>query len=182
MKLSVKRLIITAATMAGLAALGTPVAAQASTSSAQPTIVSVQAAAARVPNVAVNGNDKSWTVTLSNGIVCSWVVGDYATTDYSASGEADIKCPYAYTITEKVDLDYAYSVNGANNLGRTTGWRTFNGAAGTYVGLSTTPGICWAAGAPIPYWTTYAWISIGGSPTYEAWSQPYKFFMPVQCH
>jgi hypothetical protein len=181
MALSLKRLIVTAGTVAGLAALGMPVAAHASTRSAQPTIVSVQPAAAKVPDVAGNGNGKSWTVTLSNGAVCSWVVGDHAMADYSASGEADIKCPYAYAVTEKVNLDYAYASGGAYSTGRTTGWQTGNIAAGTYLDLWTTPGVCWPGAEPVLYWTTYAWISIGGSPTYEAWSQPYKIFEPVHC-
>ncbi len=100
MALSVKRLAAPAGTIAGLIALGLPAAAQASTRAAQPTIVSVHPAVARIPSVASNGNGKAWTVTLSNGVTCSWEVGDHAESNLTASGEADIKCPYAYAITD----------------------------------------------------------------------------------
>jgi hypothetical protein len=180
MALSLKRLIVAAGTMAGLIALGMPVAAQASTHSAQPTIVSVRPAT-RVSDVASNGNGMLWSVTLSNGVVCSWEIGDHAMSNYTASGEADIKCPYAYTITEKVNLDYASAVNGAYSTGRTTGWQTIYGVAGTYQDLWTTPGVCWPSTWPTPYWTTYAWISIGGSPYYVGWSKPYVKWQPAYC-
>jgi hypothetical protein len=180
MALSVKRIIVAAGTMAGLIALGMPAAAQASTRSAQPSIVSVHPAAARIPSVASNGNGRAWTVTLSNGVTCSWEVGDHAESNLTASGEADIKCPYAYAITEKVNLDYAYAVNGAYGTFVTTGWKTGSLAAGSYLDLWTTPS-CWQGLEPVLYWTTYAWISIAGSTQYEAWSQPYKHFEPTHC-
>jgi hypothetical protein len=180
MALSVKRLIVTAGTMAALIALGMPAAAQASTNSAQPTIVSVQPAATRIPDVAPNGNAKLWSVTLSNGVVCSWEVGDHAMSNYTASGEADIKCPYAYTVTEKVNLDYATVNGGKYSNFMTTGWKTGYLAAGMYLDLWTSPD-CWQGPEPILYWTTYAWISIGGSIQYEAWSQPYHKFEPTHC-
>jgi hypothetical protein len=180
MALSVKRLIVTAGTMAGLMALGMPVAAQASARPAQLTIVSVQPAVARVPNVAPNGNGQPWTITLSNGVVCSWVIGDHAMANYWASGEADIKCPYAYAITEKVNLDYAYAKNGTYYTFMTTGWKSGSIIAGTYADLWTAPD-CWQGAEPTLYWTTYAWISIGGSPMYQETSQIYKNFEPTHC-
>jgi len=66
-----------------------------------------------------------------------------------------------------VNLDYAYAVNGAYGTGMTAGWKTGYLAAGTYLDLWTTP-VCWQGTEPTLYWTTYAWISIAGSPTYEA--------------
>jgi hypothetical protein len=164
-----------------LLALGAPVAAQATTRASGPGIVSVKPAVGGGGNVAPNGNGKLWTITLSNGAVCDWEIGDHAMSNYTASGEADIKCPYGYTYTERVDLDYAYASGGTNYLGRSTGWDAFYGAGGRYWDLWTTPGVCWSGAEPILYWTTFAWISFGGSGTYEAWSQPDKKFEPARC-
>jgi hypothetical protein len=174
-----KRLIFALGAAAGLLALGVP-AAQASTHASRPTIVSVEPATG-ISNVASNGNGKLWTITLSNGVVCDWEIGDHYMSNNTASGEADIKCPYAYTYTERVDLDYAYAVNGTNHFGGSTGWGSFSRAGGQYWDTWMKPGLCWNGSEPTLYWTTYAWISIGGSATYEAWSQPDKKFEPAQC-
>jgi hypothetical protein len=179
MALQVKRLILPLATAAGLLALGAPVAAQASTHASRPTIVSVKPATG-VSNVASNGNGKLWTITLSNGAVCDWEIGDHAMANYTASGEADIKCPYSYTYKEQVELDYAYAPNGTNHLGRTNSYN-FSGAGGRYWDAWNTPGVCWSGSEPTLYWTTFAWISFGGSGTYEATSQLDKKFEPAQC-
>jgi len=181
MGLSMKRLIATAGTMAGLLALGMPAAAHASTHPAQLTIVSIKPATARVPNVAPNGNGATWSVNLSNGVVCTWVIGDHYMSNNWASGEADIKCPYAYTITEKVNLDYAYAINGGYYTFMTSGYKSGSDAAGVYLDLWTPPD-CWQGTEPNNlYWTTYAWISIAGSPYYQETSQLYRHFVPAHC-
>jgi hypothetical protein len=117
---------------------------------------------------------------LSNGVVCDWEIGDHSMANYTASGEADIKCPYGYTYTEKVQLDYAYANGGSYYVGRAN-TQTFYGAGGTYWDMWTTPGVCWAGPEPTLYWTTFAWISIGGGPTYKGWSQTYRKFEPAAC-
>jgi hypothetical protein len=173
-----KRLIFALGAAAGLLALGVP-AAQASTHASGPTIVSVKPATG-ISNVASNGNGKLWTITLSNGARCYWEIGDHYMSNYTASGEADIKCPYAFTYTERVDLDYAYAVNGTNHYGGSSGWHYFYGAGGQYTDYWMKPGLCWPGSEPTLYWTTFAWIRFDGG-TYKAWSQPDKKFEPAHC-
>lgn len=117
-------------------------------------------------------------MTLSNGVVRSRVIGDHAVPDLTASGEADIRCPYAYSITEKVNLNCAYSIPGTYSTFESSGWKADSNTAGIYLDLWT-PFACRAGAEPTLWWTTYAWISISGSPMYEAWSQKYKIFEPT---
>jgi len=162
---------------AGLMALAVPVAAQASTHPARPAITRVRPAPG-ISNVSSNG--KLWYVYLSNGAVCDWEIGDHYMADGYASGEADIKCPYGEDYTEKVALDYAYTVGGTNYTATATPWTSWYGYSGTYWDLWTN-GVCWEGSPKGFYWTTFAYISINGGTQYEGWSQTYKHYTIPAC-
>jgi hypothetical protein len=181
MGLHIKRLILGLGTAAGVLALSAPVAAQASThpapavhgSTAMP-VMGGQAAtgtgnASKVMNVGSNG------IPYTIGS-CTFVVGDHREANYTASGEADIKCPAGENYRIKVYLDY--SSNGQWKTA-TSNSASFYGAGGTYWDVWTA-GMCSTTGQWANYyWVTAAEISFNGGPWYYwYYSQPNWWAIP----
>lgn len=163
MTFQVKRLILALGTTAGLLALGAPVAAQASTHPA----VAPSAAAARPAARAaaaqqlIVGQLNPYTavphylVAPFNG--CTFAVGDrYEGSGGGAVGMATISCPSPHTYRIVVYLDYQAN-NGQDYTYRsnTAGTPYYGYSAGVWTGCVTNVST---------NWTTYASISIDGSP------------------
>lgn len=159
MTFQVKRLILALGTTAGLLALGAPVAAQASTHAAvAPNAAGARAATAQQlivgqlnPQTAIT----YYLVAPFNG--CTFSVGDrYEGSGGAAVGMATINCPSPHTYRIVVYLDYQAN-NGQDYtyLSNTAGTPYYGYGESAWTGCVTNVST---------KWTTYASISIDGSP------------------
>jgi hypothetical protein len=157
-----KRLILALGTAAGLLAFGTPMAAQASTHLPAPPRA---AAASRsttnctTPQV----GQMNWCTAKSYPLAAPWngcyfSVGDrYEGSGGAAVGMAELDCPYGVTGRILVYLDYHDYANGQEYTytENTHGTPYYGSSVVTWTGCARTIA---------EYWTTYAKVSINGSP------------------